>query len=118
RRVTAASRIRPLRVLYGNPPYLVQPAQSLGEAGFDPLSRWAIVLCSGCIALSRSQKEIAFKLVLPRIEVVVPALRREQLMVAPALQDPSFFDHQDLIGTANRREAMRDYKSSAALHQI
>src|SRR5690242_13032541 len=63
-------------------------------------------------------KLVALKLVLLVIELPVTPVRREQFFVSAALDDLTVFQHQDLIGAANRGEPVRDHEGGAPAAQL
>src|SRR5579859_846156 len=50
------------------------------------------------VAFARSQKQVFFQSMLTRIEIVIAALKCQQLSVLAALQDFARFDHKNLVG--------------------
>src|SRR6185437_1145656 len=60
---------------------------------------------------------VRLELVLLVVERPVAAAERDQLGVAAALDDLPAFQHEDLIGAADRREAMRDDEGRAPMAQ-
>src|SRR5260370_21490527 len=51
------------------------------------------------------------------VQTLVESRLLEQCLMCPALDNASFLDNQDLIGTLNRREAMSDGDDRAPAHQ-
>src|SRR5438093_6523073 len=68
--------------------------------------------------LAGREKEVRLDTVLLRVQFVVAALGGVERPVSPALDDPPRFDHQNLIGAADGREAVRDHEGRAAPHQV
>src|SRR5438105_4787363 len=58
-------------------------------------------------------KLVALKLVLFIVELPVSPVSLEQFFVSAALDNLTVFQHQDLIGTANRGQPVRDHESRA-----
>src|SRR5947199_6676063 len=56
--------------------------------------------------LAGREKEVRLDTVLLRVQFVVAALGGVERPVSPALDDPPRFDHQNLIGAADGREAV------------
>src|SRR6185503_11524254 len=63
-------------------------------------------------------KLIALEFVLFVVELPVPAVSCEQFFVSAALDDLTVFQYQDLIGTANRGQPVRDYERRAPATQL
>src|SRR6266849_5420605 len=55
--------------------------------------------------------------VLLLIQRAVASAQGHQLAVRAALDDPALFEHEDLIGFPDRREAVRDDERGASPHQ-
>lgn len=51
------------------------------------------------------------------IELVIPALFRNQLVVGSPLDDAALFQHQDTVGVADRGQPVRNDKGGAPFHQ-
>ena len=51
------------------------------------------------------------------IQLGVASLRRQQLLVRPALDDAAVLHQQDQVGAPNRRQAMRDDERGASREQ-
>src|SRR5438105_11669739 len=51
------------------------------------------------------------------VQVRVEALAGEQLFVRSLLDDPAVLEHDDQIGVADRRQAVRDHESGPAVQQ-
>ena len=60
---------------------------------------------------------VALEVVLLVVELPVAAAAREQLVVRAALDDLAAFEHQNLIGAANRRQPVRDDERRPAVAQ-
>src|SRR5260370_36332141 len=58
-------------------------------------------------------KLVALKLVLFIVELPVSPVSLEQFLVSAALDNLTAFQHQDLIGTSNRRKPVRDHERRA-----
>src|SRR6266404_7633473 len=56
--------------------------------------------------------------VLLGVKVKVAATRGVQRLMRAALDNPSRFDHEYLLGAPNRRKPMRDHERGAAAHQV
>src|SRR6266849_6219653 len=63
-------------------------------------------------------KLVALKLVLLIVELPVTPVRLEQFLVSTALDNLTAFQHQDLIGTANRGQPVRDHERRAPASQL
>src|SRR5262249_15479610 len=64
---------------------------------------------AGSVALGLPELEL--------VELAVLAAAREQLLVGPALHDPSVREHDDLVGAPDRRQAVRDDDARAVDHE-
>ena len=60
---------------------------------------------------------IALELVLLVVELLVPSVSREQLLVCPPFDDLAAFKDQDLIRAADRREPVGDDEGRAPTAQ-
>src|ERR1700686_4780951 len=70
------------------------------------------------ITLPRCKKQIAFQTMLLGVQLEVTSAQRIELFVSAAFDNLSLLDHQNLIGAPNSRQAVRDHKGRAALHQV
>lgn len=70
------------------------------------------------VALAGSKKEIRFEAVLPHVQVVIAAAKREERRMVAAFDDAPAFDNQNLVSAANRGEPMGDDERRASLHQL
>src|SRR5882724_6878008 len=52
------------------------------------------------------------------VEIEVAGLKRIELFVRAALDDPPTFDDQDLVGATDGGEAVCDHKRGPSLHQV
>src|SRR6266481_7031639 len=64
------------------------------------------------VAFARSEKKIVFQVMLLGVEIEISALGGEQFLVTAVLHDLSVLHHQNLVGSANGRKAVRDYERS------
>src|SRR5580658_6348167 len=55
---------------------------------------------------------------LPGIEIVIATVQSIKFFVGAAFDNPSLFDDQDLIGSADGGKAMRDDEGGSSLHQV
>src|SRR6185436_14471142 len=63
--------------------------------------------------LARVDEAIGLELVLLVVQLAVAAVEREQLLVRAALDDLAGFEHENLVGAADGREAMGDDERGA-----
>src|SRR6266851_3375303 len=63
-------------------------------------------------------KLVALKLVLLVVELPVSPVRLEQFLMSAALDNLTAFQHQDLIGTANRGKPVRDHERRAPASKL
>src|SRR5713101_13040 len=63
-------------------------------------------------------KLVALKLVLFIVELPVSPVRFEQFFMSAALNNLTAFQHQDLIGAANRRKPVSDHERRAPAAQL
>src|SRR5262245_19762455 len=68
--------------------------------------------------LARVDEELALEVVLAVVQLLVAAAAREELGVGAALDDAAALEHQDLVGRADGREAVRDHEGRAAAAQL
>ena len=61
---------------------------------------------------------ITFKIVLLVVKLSVSTIQREQLVVSSALDYPTRFEHQNLVGPADGRQAVSDDKSGPSAPQF
>src|SRR5262252_723662 len=52
------------------------------------------------------------------VKIEVSSMQSIEFVVCTTLDDAALFNHQDLIRTANCRQAMRDYERGPALHEL
>src|SRR4029077_199525 len=69
----------------------------------------------GCEVRAGVHEPVLLEAILLVIQLPVAAMLREELSVRPALDDLSPLEHQDLIGAADRREAVGDHERGAAV---
>src|SRR6185503_15772452 len=67
--------------------------------------------------LARVHEALVLEGVLAVVELAVAAAAREQLGVGAALDDAPALEHEDLVGRADGREAVRDHEGRAAAPQ-
>src|SRR3954451_11441513 len=95
---------------------------TLHNAGNAQLCRLGARTCSVCarfrnfIAFPRCKEEVLFQAVLFGVELKIPTFDCKQFVVSAALHDASRLNYQDLIRTANRRQAVRDDESRSPAH--
>src|SRR5271167_771204 len=68
------------------------------------------------ISFAGSEKQVRLEAMLPGVQIPIAASGGVKLGMVAALDNPSAFDHQDLIGTADGREPVRDHERGPALH--
>src|SRR5512146_225586 len=54
------------------------------------------------LSFTRRQEQVLLQPMLLRVKLEVSTLQRVQLFVTPALENPSLFDHENLLRPANR----------------
>src|SRR6185437_4160569 len=64
------------------------------------------------------EKQIRLDAVLLRVQIKIAAGGSVERFVGAAFNDSAAFEHEDLIGAANRGKAMGDHKRGPAAHQI
>src|SRR5207249_3956095 len=64
------------------------------------------------------QEEVLLALVLLLVHAAIEAACVDQRLVRAALHDPALIDHEDLIGSADRREPVGDDERRSALEQV
>src|SRR5450755_481298 len=72
----------------------------------------------GCEVFAGINELVALKLVLFIVELPVSPVLLEQFFMSAALDNLTAFQHQDLIGTSNRRKPMRDHERRAPASQL
>src|ERR1700674_95843 len=99
---------------------LADESHYLGDGRLIPiLFGWSHVIANRRgITLPRCEKQIAFQTMLLGVQLEVTSAQRIELFVSAAFDNLSLLDHQNLIGAPNGRQAVRDHKGRAALHQV
>src|SRR5579863_2662012 len=69
------------------------------------------------VSLTRREKQILFKAVLARVEVVITAAQRKELCMVSAFHNSSLLHYKNLIRSPNRGEPMCNHKRRSAHHQ-
>ena len=82
------------------------------------LSRFALPLklLRYRIAFAWREKEIRFKAMLARVQIVVATAESEEFRMVAAFDNPPLFDHQNLVGTANGGEPVGDDEGLSLIH--
>src|SRR6185437_1195519 len=93
-------------------------AQGLAEAEVAILRFFLVVVLRNAVAFSGCEEKVRLQAVLAGIEIPVAAVRGVKFVMRTALDNSSFFDHENLIGASNGRQPMRNDESSAAAHQV
>ena len=70
------------------------------------------------VTLARRQKQVALQAMLLGVEIEVTTAQCIEFFVSATFDNLSPLHHQNLIGTPNGRQTVRDHKGSAALHQV
>ena len=68
--------------------------------------------------LHRRRQLLILPRLLPLPHLRIQAIRRQQLLMRPALDDPAVIQHQDLLRIGHRRQAVRDHQRGAVLRNL
>ena len=73
--------------------------------------------CLDRVAFAGGEKQVGLQAVLTVVKLAISSAQRVKLCVRAPLQDLTALNYEDLVGTPDRREPMRDDERRAALHQ-